>query len=370
MEPMDIDKQQVEKAVSALQLLIKKTKPDTDFLDNPEKILLQFTFKKVPQLKNKTIKLNLPNGVATDSQFVSLFVKDLDRKSREHEDTVFHYKELLSRHNIQEISEIIPLKALKTMYKPYEAKRNLSNSFNLHLTDERIAHLLPSLLGKHFYGRKRHPVQVNLTVKDLKKEINRALNNSRCVISGRGSSCTAYVAHSKQTVVQITENVMSAAQQIAQSIPGGAANIRSFHIKTEKSVSLPVYASLDSAKDVKLPKVEKKREMIEPEEVTTVMKGKVRVFPTGEVHIVTEESEMKRKRKLEKIGQTTRLKVKRRKPDGPKVKATASRKGQKASLTVLQKSGETLKKQKKVAQTKSKTLTSKTAKTGKTKDKA
>lgn len=48
---------QVEKAVSALKLLIKKTKSDSDFLDNPEKILLQFTFKRVPKLKNKTIKL-------------------------------------------------------------------------------------------------------------------------------------------------------------------------------------------------------------------------------------------------------------------------------------------------------------------------
>lgn len=57
-------------------------------------------------IRNFVLFRNLPHGLATDSQFVSLFVKDLDRKSREHEDTVFHYKELLSKHNIQEISEV------------------------------------------------------------------------------------------------------------------------------------------------------------------------------------------------------------------------------------------------------------------------
>lgn len=112
-----------------------------------------------------------------------------------------------------------------------------------------------------------------------------------------------------------------------------------------------LFLCVDSAKDVELPKVEKKREVIEPEEVTTVMKGKVRVFPTGEVHIVTKESELKRKRKL-KIGQTARFNAKRRKPNGPKAKGTV------------------LKKQKKVLPTKSKAMRAKSPQTGKTKKKA
>ena len=51
--------------------------------------------------------------------------------------------------------QVIPLKALKLEYQPYEAKRNLSNMYDIYLADARIMRLLPPLLGKHFYGRKR-----------------------------------------------------------------------------------------------------------------------------------------------------------------------------------------------------------------------
>lgn len=54
-----------------------------------------------------------------------------------------------------QLFQVIPLKALKLEYKPFEAKRNLSNEFDLFLADSRIIRLLPSLLGKSFYGRKR-----------------------------------------------------------------------------------------------------------------------------------------------------------------------------------------------------------------------
>ena len=51
--------------------------------------------------------------------------------------------------------QIIPLKQVKLEYQPFEAKRNLSNMYDKFLVDDRIARLLPGLLGKNFYGRKR-----------------------------------------------------------------------------------------------------------------------------------------------------------------------------------------------------------------------
>ena len=47
------------------------------------------------------------------------------------------------------------MKALKLEYKPFEAKRNLSNRFDVFLADARIIRLLPSYLGKAFFSRKR-----------------------------------------------------------------------------------------------------------------------------------------------------------------------------------------------------------------------
>lgn len=51
--------------------------------------------------------------------------------------------------------QIVPLKSLKLEYKPHEAKRNLSNMYDIYLADERIVRLLPPILGKNFYGRKK-----------------------------------------------------------------------------------------------------------------------------------------------------------------------------------------------------------------------
>lgn len=52
--------------------------------------------------------------------------------------------------------QIIPYKALKTEYKPFEAKRRLLGNFDMFLSDDRIRRLLPSHLGKHFYERKKY----------------------------------------------------------------------------------------------------------------------------------------------------------------------------------------------------------------------
>lgn len=47
---------QVQKAVAALFNLLKDTKK-ASFIDEAEKIHLQFIFKKVPNVKNKTLHL-------------------------------------------------------------------------------------------------------------------------------------------------------------------------------------------------------------------------------------------------------------------------------------------------------------------------
>ncbi len=48
------------------------------------------------------------------------------------------------------------MKAIKLEYQPFEAKRNLSNMYDVFLADARIIRLLPGLLGKAFYGRKKY----------------------------------------------------------------------------------------------------------------------------------------------------------------------------------------------------------------------
>ena len=52
------------------------------------------------------------------------------------------------------------------------------------------------------------------------------------------------VAHSELSASQTEDNVNAAVERISANLPGGAANIRNIHIKTEDSPALPIYVSM------------------------------------------------------------------------------------------------------------------------------
>ena len=108
---------------------------------------------------------------------------------------------------------------------------------------------------------RRQPIPVCLTRKDLKRELERAIN-STYMHQNRGT-CTWVLSHIPpppaypipfidyrsvkigtltQTPAQILDNIKSALPAVAQTIKGGWDNIQSFYIKTHSSVSLPVWA--------------------------------------------------------------------------------------------------------------------------------
>lgn len=276
-------------------MLRQKAEKDR-LLENEEAVNLQFAMKKVPRAGTGTIRLKLPHGLGSQRKEVCLFVKDLDKKDREFEKTVNDMRTFLKSNGITDVSEVIPLKALKLEYKTFESKRDLANMYDVYLADARVIRLLPSYLGKAFFGKKRQPVQVRMDAKDLKSEFEAAINNSRCILNGKGSVGMAAVAHTGMSAVEITQNIMASAQQLMVAIPGGAQNIRSFHIKTGTSMAVPIYVSFGATNDVILPKPVKKKERVMAEEVTTVEGALVKVFPSGVVQLCNESGRgLKRK---------------------------------------------------------------------------
>ncbi|XP_076458057.1 ribosomal L1 domain-containing protein 1-like [Babylonia areolata] len=278
---------QVQKTVEALLKLIQeKSKDSNRLLNDANAVHLQFALKKIDSAQ-RIIKLKLPNGLDMNKE-VCLFVKDLDKSDRDYEKSVRHFKHRLKTQGIGCVAQVIPLKALKLEYKPYEAKRKLSNSFDVFLADARIIRLLPAYLGKAFYGRKRQPIQVRMDSKDLKGEFEAAITNSRCVLSGKGSVGTATVGNTDMSVAELVQNISACAEQIAAAIPGGAINIRNMYIKTTDSMAVPFYMSTGSANEVQLPESQKKKLPAVTGEVTTVDGGLVKVFPSGVVKVVDE----------------------------------------------------------------------------------
>ena len=68
------------------------------------------------------------------------------------------YKSLVEKHELTSIiKHIIPLKQLNLEFRPFEAKRKLSTSFDLFLADKCLHEILygGSKLGKEFRKRRK-----------------------------------------------------------------------------------------------------------------------------------------------------------------------------------------------------------------------
>ncbi len=89
------------------------------------------------------------------------------------------FKKLFQELNITSASKIISLSKLRKNYKSFEAKRQLRDSFDLFLSDNRIVTFLPSLLGKAFYLKKRIPIPIDMTRKNnIAKQIEKCRNST------------------------------------------------------------------------------------------------------------------------------------------------------------------------------------------------
>ncbi|GCB75387.1 ribosomal L1 domain-containing protein 1 [Scyliorhinus torazame] len=255
-----LDSEQVAKAVKALQAYVKKSKNDTKlFLNEDENIMLNVTVWKIPN-REQTIKITLPHGIRSETMEVCLFTKDEPNMTADQ--TERFYKRLLSKLGVENITQIIPYKSLKTEYKPFEAKRRLLNRFDLFLADDRIRRLLPSHLGKHFYKSKKVPLSVNLASKNLAKDLNQRIQGTILPVNKKGSCYASRVAHTGMKMQEAVENVTAAIRVIAEQLPTRWKNVKILHLKTTTSVALPIYASgMQNLQELEesLPKAPKKQ---------------------------------------------------------------------------------------------------------------
>ncbi|NXY29997.1 RL1D1 protein, partial [Pomatorhinus ruficollis] len=232
---------QVKKAVEALVAFArKKAKRDALLLNEGESVHLLVTVWKVPQVA-KVIRIPLPHGPRPETAEVCLFTKDEPNLSAEQTENL--YKKLLLRNGIRSISRIISYKTLKKEYKMFEAKRRLLNSFDLFLSDDRIRRLLPSHLGKHFYEKKKAPLSVNLKAKDLAKELEKHVQGTILPVNNKGCCYTTRIGHTGMKVDEILENIIAAAKVIGDKLPKKWKNVKILHLKTLKSVALPIFTA-------------------------------------------------------------------------------------------------------------------------------
>ncbi|XP_031462730.1 ribosomal L1 domain-containing protein 1 [Phasianus colchicus] len=254
-----LERGQVRKAVKALLAFARsKAKGDTLLLNENESVHLLVTVWKIPRVA-QVIKIPLPHGIRAETAEVCLFTKDEPDLSAEQTESL--YRKLLTQNGITSVSQVISYKTLKKEYKPFEAKRRLLNRFDLFLSDDRIRRLLPSHLGKHFYEKKKAPLSVNLKAKNLAKELQKHIQGTVLPVTNKGCCYTARIGHTGMKVDEILDNVFAAAEVIAKKLPKNWKNVKVLHLKTLKSVSLPIFTARISNLDEldKEPNINKKQ---------------------------------------------------------------------------------------------------------------
>jgi hypothetical protein len=74
-------------------------------------------------------------------------------------------QEWLDKEPVSGVKEVLGVMKLRKNYHQFEDKRELCDRFQLFLADERVLPLLPPLLGKYFFARKKQPIAVKIGCK-------------------------------------------------------------------------------------------------------------------------------------------------------------------------------------------------------------
>ncbi|KAG8222948.1 hypothetical protein J437_LFUL000243 [Ladona fulva] len=189
--PKGYDPEQVRSGVKALFTAVEKdeSKKKSLFSGEGDFVLIQVSCVRIPKLTRKNYRFPLPHGFLKDTSEVCLFVRNLQgNKDLEYEETVRHYKNLLSEAGVTSVHEVISVNQLKQEYKTYEMKRRLAARFDFFLGDAVVNDWLNGLVGKNFHRCKKIPNPVKLDSSDLKAEIDRALHKTTMVVTGHGDN--------------------------------------------------------------------------------------------------------------------------------------------------------------------------------------
>ncbi|KAK6238273.1 hypothetical protein QUC31_003742 [Theobroma cacao] len=234
----------VEKAVNALlkwrDSQSHSQKPQ--LLEQDELLYLIVSLKKIPQKPRvNPHKVPLPHPLidpSTDPAELCLVIDDRSKSGL----TKDAASKKIKSENIP-ISKVIKLSKLKTDYRAFEAKRKLCDSYDMFFADKRILPLLPRLLGKQFFKKKKIPVPVDLKHNNWKEQIHKGYASALLFLS-TGTCSVVKVGKLSMDKKEIVDNVTAAIHGIAEIVPSKWGNIRSFHLKLLDSLALPLYQAV------------------------------------------------------------------------------------------------------------------------------
>ncbi|KAK6945618.1 Ribosomal protein L1/ribosomal biogenesis protein [Dillenia turbinata] len=243
-----VSRETIERAVNSL-LKWNSAKSESEkpkLLEEDDFVYLVLTLKKIPaQPRTNPFKIPLPHSLHTPSASLSglcLIIDDRPKSKITSEIT----KKKIKSEDIP-VSKVLKLSKLKSDYKPFEAKRKLCDSYDLFLADKGIVPLLPKLLGKKFFKKKKIPISVDLTHNNWKEQIERACG-SALLFMNTGTCCSVKIGRVSMSKEEIVENAVAAIDGAAEVVPKQWGGLRSIHLKLFESLALPLYLVLPDMK--------------------------------------------------------------------------------------------------------------------------
>ncbi|EEY67326.1 uncharacterized protein PITG_04334 [Phytophthora infestans T30-4] len=244
-----LDEAQVRRAVLALRTFAAKKNEERSkapLVEDVDYVSCILTRKLVPAKASlKPIPITLPHALYDESAEICLFVKDEDKK---------RIKEALAKDPVQGLTKVLTVKKLRKNFSRFEDKRALAAAYDMFLADDRVLPYLKGPLGNKFFVKKKQPVSVRVSRKDVANSVRLAARRTAFHVSA-GVCCNVKVARLDMTPEQIVDNVMVAMNNCASLVPKGWNGVQSISLKLADSVALPVYNALATL--AKLPPVGK-----------------------------------------------------------------------------------------------------------------
>ncbi|EQC33135.1 hypothetical protein SDRG_09122 [Saprolegnia diclina VS20] len=239
-----VDREQVTKAVEALQQVLQKKRASAAkqaLVEDANVFSLIVTRNTVPPKSSlKPILIDLPHSIRADGE-ACLFVKDADKK---------RIKEALAQDPVDGLTKVMGIKKLKKHFGQFKDRRELKASFATFLADDRVLPYLKTLLGKTFFDAKKQPRTVDVSAKNVSDPIRRVLAGTAMFVS-TGPCFNVKIAHDGLELSQIVDNIIDGTEIIVSYVPKKWKNIKSISIKTNDSMALPIYNALPNS--AKLP---------------------------------------------------------------------------------------------------------------------
>lgn len=156
-------------------------------------------------------------------------------------------KKLLAELKVSGISKVLDVAKFRTKYRPYNDRRQLSERFDLFLADQVLTPMLPRLVGKAFFSKRKNPIPVRLALPkgdspfSVKDELEEAISSAYLFRTGAAST-TVKCSGTNLAPEQSAENVVAALQAISQSLANDLENcITTAYVRTRTSKAIPVY---------------------------------------------------------------------------------------------------------------------------------